>query len=861
MQGERGRKYFLPSDAFLRNAGQNSRDAMHHVSTLPELHSGSSPSDFARSSVLSFTRSPVPSFLKKGKMIFAYLILVHKNPQQLAMLIRSLMDDNVYFIIHIDRKVCADGFVNSLPVSENIIFSKRVKVSWGGFGMIEATREMLRAMYAHNIQPDYVHLISGQDFPLKSNREIFRFFRENRSRNFLESHPIPSPRLSELGLNRIQYKWFIEDEGYHQASHLVEIQKQRNMIRPFLPGIQPYNGSQWWSLTGECVQWLYRTCRPGNRLYVFYRYTFCSDEMLFHTALLNSEWKDSITDNNLRCINWERGPEYPRVWRSEDFGYLSTCGKLYARKFDETTDREILNRFEKHRRAKPKSMKKSIILFRFHKEPQICLNRLELLKLYNPDIPVYGIYGGKEEEFKAFERLLSRHLSGIYLIKNRTGEWKWQNFDLALREWYRDAGKDIDFDMAYVVEWDMLIFGPLKEIYANVPDGALGLTGLAPLSSIEHQWFWTTGTWRNEYVQLMEYVRKTCKYSKTPCASLGGGLCFPKPFLTEYSAMLVPELSHDEIRVPLFAQILGYSIKDTGIFDWFDAEEHKYFNPDGRIVPVHTINSELKKKQGRKVFHPFRDIYPLEKLERNIIKSNKKQTLPKIIHQIWSEKYRPLPEFCASLSETWKEKHPDWKYIRWDEEMMNTFVEVVYPGLLKFYQSLPYDMQRWDVIRFLILYKMGGMHVDFDYKCLKNIEPLLPEGKECCISTEPQTHASKYHVQNLLNSALLASVPKSVFVGKLIEKAFSRSTLQFRSNDKSFAILNTTGPLMVSRVYESLSQEDRESVHLIPAKNVTPYDTDQIRQINSGIRSEELDNCLKEASAIHYFTYTWGTAF
>jgi hypothetical protein len=280
-------------------------------------------------------------------MLFAYLILVHKNPRQLAKLVQALMADDAYFIIHIDKRVWAEEFVDILPASDNIFFSRRVKVSWGGFGMIEAVVEMFRTMYEHNIQPDYVHLLSGQDFPLKSNPEIFCFFRENRGNNFLEAHPIPSPHLNESGLNRIQYKWFVEDEGYSKAVQLVEIQKQCNMIRPFFDDVQPYNGSQWWSLTGECVRWLYETCRPGNRLYDFYKYTFCSDEMLFHTALLNSEWKDSITNNNFRYIDWNSGPEYPKIWRSEDFERLVASDKLFARKFDETVDNDILNKITK----------------------------------------------------------------------------------------------------------------------------------------------------------------------------------------------------------------------------------------------------------------------------------------------------------------------------------------------------------------------------------------------------------------------------------------------------------------------------------------------------------------------------------
>jgi hypothetical protein len=252
-------------------------------------------------------------------------------------------------------------------------------------------------------------------------------------------------------------------------------------------------------------------------------------------------------------------------------------------------------------------MKKAIIIFRFHKYPLVCLNRLELLRFYNPDTPVYGIYGGSDDELLEFERVLSDYLQEIYVIKNRTNEWKWKNFDLVLREWYNDSGKHIDFDMAYTNEWDLLIFGSLEKIYPGINSGDLGLSGIIPLSSIEKHWYWTTGNAGAEFVRLFEFVCKHYNYSSTPLASLCPGLCVPKSFLADYCKLYVPELCNDEIRLPLFAQILNYPVKDTGFFNgWVNEDERAYFNCDKRLIAYQTIDNELK-SNGRKVFHPFRE--------------------------------------------------------------------------------------------------------------------------------------------------------------------------------------------------------------------------------------------------------------
>ncbi len=155
-------------------------------------------------------------------MVFAYLILAHKNPHQLHRLVNILSGDNVFIFVHVDCKSYIDIFKDKFKGMSNVIFCDQQKqVTWGGFGMIEATLELMRTMYSNGVYPDYVHLMSGQDFPLKTKSEIDRFFLENKGKNFLEAETIPSTQLYELGLNRIQYKWFIEDEGYEKAAQLV----------------------------------------------------------------------------------------------------------------------------------------------------------------------------------------------------------------------------------------------------------------------------------------------------------------------------------------------------------------------------------------------------------------------------------------------------------------------------------------------------------------------------------------------------------------------------------------------------------------------------------------------------------------
>jgi len=185
---------------------------------------------------------------------------------------------------------------------------------------------------------------------------------------------------------------------------------------------------------------------------------------------------------------------------------------------------------------------------------------------------------------------------------------------------------------------------------------------------------------------------------------------------------------------------------------------------------------------------------------------------------------------------------------------MNTFIHKEFPYLCDFYYSLPFDIQRWDAIRFLILYKMGGMYVDFDYECLENMEPLL-KNRTCCIGLEPELHCAMYDIPRVLNAALFACIPNDPYLRKV--RVFSGKTKLYGQIKRPISILNTTGPLMLSEVYENMNEKEKKSVYLIPSKYVTPFNCSQIKQVRAGVENEELESCLQEAYAVHYFISSW----
>jgi hypothetical protein len=260
---------------------------------------------------------------------------------------------------------------------------------------------------------------------------------------------------------------------------------------------------------------------------------------------------------------------------------------------------------------------KRLILFRFDRQPLVCRDRVALLRELNPGVHICGIFGGKRGYRywafrgggKSFLRLDSLYCSP------QPGRWSWNNVDLVLAAWYRDAGVRLDFDVAYVIEWDMLVSDSLEHVYSAVPEGALGLTALTPIAAIQHQWGWLQRSdERRHFEELLAHARSTWGYDAVPHACWGGGACLPRAFLAKYAAIDPAELApgrgatpQEELRFPLFAQILGFPIVNTGFrTSWDDAQEDRFYNLISREIDSTTIGAELAKADGRRVFHPVR---------------------------------------------------------------------------------------------------------------------------------------------------------------------------------------------------------------------------------------------------------------
>lgn len=235
-----------------------------------------------------------------------------------------------------------------------------------------------------------------------------------------------------------------------------------------------------------------------------------------------------------------------------------------------------------------------------------------LLRKLNPGVPIYGLYGGDAGYRQVAFRLGGKPVLGLdgFYWSRQSGQWNWKNGDLMAAAWYRDVGYRVVFDVAHVIEWDLLLLDSLDRVYQSIPQGAVGLTALTPLSAIGDDWVWMRRPDnRRQWEELLTYARVSWAYDEVPYACLGPGPCLGRAFLAEYAAIDPPDLCNDELRLPLFAQILDFPIFDTGLRrSWYSHEEDRFFNSTAVPIDPDVVMEEWAKPDGRRAFHPVRQM-------------------------------------------------------------------------------------------------------------------------------------------------------------------------------------------------------------------------------------------------------------
>ncbi|XP_053673319.1 xylosyltransferase oxt [Anopheles nili] len=301
----------------------------------------------------------VPKSADETVQIAFLLTLNGRAVRQVHRLLKALYSPRHFYYIHIDarQEYLYRELLKLEPKFPNIrLARKRFSSIWGGASLLQMLLSSMEyLLYESGWKWDFVLNLSESDFPLKTIDQLVTFLTANRGQNFVRNHGREVQR-------------FIQKQGLDMTFVECDNRMWRIGDRTLPAGITIDGGSDWVCLSRDFARYVTNDGSSSRDELVrgllrVFEYTILPAESFFHTALRNSRFCHTYTNNNLHMTNWKRQLgckcQYrhivdwcgcsPNNFRNEDWDRVqaSQHKKLFfARKFEAMVNQAIVLQLE-----------------------------------------------------------------------------------------------------------------------------------------------------------------------------------------------------------------------------------------------------------------------------------------------------------------------------------------------------------------------------------------------------------------------------------------------------------------------------------------------------------------------------------
>jgi Glycosyltransferase sugar-binding region containing DXD motif len=196
--------------------------------------------------------------------------------------------------------------------------------------------------------------------------------------------------------------------------------------------------------------------------------------------------------------------------------------------------------------------------------------------------------------------------------------------------------------------------------------------------------------------------------------------------------------------------------------------------------------------------------------------------IPRIFHHLWLGP-DPMPAEFQEFRTTWQRLHPEWEMRLWTDATLPPLENQWAFGVARSAAA------KSNIARYEIVHRFGGIYVDTDFECKKNLEPLL-QGVDCFAAWERRDSA---------NNAIIGAVPDHPFPRDLVSSLEPNVKRLPKANPE----VTQSGPEYFTQVLAR-----HPEVTVFPARLFYPYQWHERWR-----RHEEFPN----AYAVHHWSMTW----
>ena len=314
-----------------------------------------------------------------SELSILFLILSHNLPDQLTRLVKTLVNNSEacqVLVLHEFSKCSFDQTeLQSIPRVH--ILNAPNNAEWGDFSIV--ANMLYGTQWAEeNLSFDWMVLISGQDYPIKSLTYMEQRFATTEYDGYIQKYYAdqPNPLFQDQTYSRYYFRYFSIPKFPYYYRIPKPIQKLLRAIRVgfkhkipifrlkggyrgtnlrlgirwpsyFSKNFRCYVGRQWFSINIKSVKYLNKFVHENPQFIDFYHRCLIPDESFVHTVLHNNP-DLSLANDSLVYVKFidKINAASPQILTMEDFQNLLENDAHFARKFDLGVDSEIFDKLD-----------------------------------------------------------------------------------------------------------------------------------------------------------------------------------------------------------------------------------------------------------------------------------------------------------------------------------------------------------------------------------------------------------------------------------------------------------------------------------------------------------------------------------
>lgn len=288
-------------------------------------------------------------------MKIAFGISAYKDPTHLNRLISSLSNNDTEFYIHVDKKIDIKPFKLAVNQYSNCKFIKeRHNIQWGSWNQVKYQLSFLKEMLNSNNRPERIFIISGQDYPIWSNKKIKEYSQKFPEKIWMCGLNMRGLDPSSMKVRFLKIPHYFRDTNFYSHTLWRYITGfQRHLFLKLLPNLRDdfiiINNKKWdiWQSSGyfscnrSVANYIVETINNYPQIIKYFKYSFVPEEFTIPTIIFNSKfgkyayvYKNEQYEGLLSLAmlhQFDYGKEI-KIYTENDYNKIIKSNKVFCRK-------------------------------------------------------------------------------------------------------------------------------------------------------------------------------------------------------------------------------------------------------------------------------------------------------------------------------------------------------------------------------------------------------------------------------------------------------------------------------------------------------------------------------------------------